>query len=125
MQTLKRITNPDKNGFILLDNILGVMRYAMHSPLFRGARIRNCFGKVILDLRQTRPETDETYIYLRCIVGKIILYIPDGWDIRFQNNAIACYQNDARIAHGAGGFEDKKVILQGFSLLSSIEIIGD
>ena len=49
MQTLKRITNPDKNGFILLDNILGVMRYAMHSPLFRGARIRNCFGKVILD----------------------------------------------------------------------------
>jgi len=125
MKTIKLSSNPDNNGFILLDNILGVIRYAMLSPLFRGARIRNGLGKLVLDLRHTSLEFQETPIHLICILGKITIYVPSGWDVRFQNNAIACHQNGVLTPLIQGTLSDKKVVLRGFTFLSSVEIVSD
>ena len=65
------------NGFVSVDTTFNSVRHIVLDPVFKGADIDVSFGNVILDLKKTTLEADETIINIDSSFSGVV--IKDGW----------------------------------------------
>lgn len=109
------------DGFINVDNSLGGIRQTILDETFKGGKIRNRFGSVILDLRRTTLGEGDTLLEIDCNFGGIEIYTPSSWNIRSEIIPFAGGYDDKRI-HSSNIHNDRSLILRGILSFSGIEI---
>ena len=63
------------NGFVSVDTTFNSVRHIVLDPVFKGADIDVSFGNVILDLKKTTLEADETIINIDSSFSGVVIYV--------------------------------------------------
>ena len=84
------------NGFVSVDTTFNSVRYIVLDPVFKGADIDVSFGNVILDLKKTTLEADETIINIDSSFSGVVIYVPKGWLVRLKVDSFLAGCQDMR-----------------------------
>jgi hypothetical protein len=111
-----------EDGFDKSDVTFGGARYIVLDPVFRGGDLDTTFGHIMLDLRRTNLEAEETFIDVDCTFSGIDLFIPSSWNIvvDVDNTFGSC--EDKRLLQGVAVDEKHKLIIRGDITCGGIEI---
>ncbi|MDL2256230.1 cell wall-active antibiotics response protein [Parabacteroides sp. OttesenSCG-928-K15] len=89
-------TTDSEDGFVEADVSFGASQHIVLEPVFRGAHLDASFGNILLDLRKTNLDEEETYIDIDCSFGGIEVYLPSTWNVIVNVN------------NNFGGIHDKR-----------------
>jgi predicted membrane protein len=108
------------DGYVVSENVFGVVRHIVLDPVFKGARIKNVFGGTMLDLRHTKLENEDTYIDVECTFGGVEIFIPADWVVvtDLQMSLAGC--EDERYTETPDS--NCKLVIRGKITFSGIEI---
>ena len=84
------------NGFVSVDTTFNSVRHIVLDPVFKGADIDVSFGNVILDLKKTTLEADETIINIDSSFSGVVIYVPKGWLVRLKVDSFLAGCQDMR-----------------------------
>jgi len=110
-----------ENGFVVVDNSFSQTKHVVMDEVFKGAKIKNNFGGVELDLRRTTLESGNTYIDIDCSFGGIEMRVPNNWLVLTELDSVMSGVSDERPSSGNENL-NYKLILRGKISLSGIEI---
>lgn len=110
-----------ENGFVASDNTFGSIQQIVLDPVFKGARLRNTFGGIVLDLRRTKLEVPETVIDVDCTFGGIEIYMPANWNLQSQVSAILGGCDDKRYHSGVEIDQEHILVVRGSVTFGGIE----
>lgn len=109
------------NGFINSDVNFSGAKHIVLDPAFRGADLDCNFGSIVLDLRRTMLENENTYIDIDCNFGGIEIFIPSNWNVIIEVNCTLGGIDDKRLlSHEIDHVH--KLILRGNIHFSGIEL---
>ena len=119
-EVVRNCVNTD--GFVESENTMSNIRLIVFDPVFKGARIKNTFGGMMLDLRHTRLEAPETFIDVECTFGGIEIYVPPYWNLQPRLNAVIGGCDDKRYGPDAEPDRDHLLVIRGKITFGGIEI---
>lgn len=114
-------TYASDNGFVESNNTFGSIRQIVLDPVFRGARLTNTFGGIVLDLRRTKLETAETVIEVDCTFGGIEIFIPGHWNLQSRVDSVIGGCEDKRFNSGMEIDREHVLIVRGSVKFGGIE----
>lgn len=83
-------------GTINYSEFLSGQKLHFNESIFRGGSVRVVFGGIELDLRDTFLQDGDSHLYCNLLMGGIVLYVPDTWNVVVDSHAFL------------GGFDDKR-----------------
>lgn len=92
-----RIDSNTKDGYVSSDVSFGNSQHIVLDPVFKGANLDIAFGNIILDLRRTTLEGEQTVIDLNCSFGSVELFIPSTWNVQMEVDAAMSGTKDKRL----------------------------
>lgn len=111
------------DGFVSSEVSFGAVEHIMLDPVFKGADLHNSFGSIVLDLRRTKLEAEETIINVDCSFGSIELIIPVTWNISIVTDNTLSGVSDKRLhPYNAEIDTQHRVIIKGDLSFSGVEI---
>ncbi len=110
------------DGFVTSEVAFGSAKQIVLDPVFKGARLNNSFGHIVLDLRRTSLEADVTFIDVECSFGGIELFIPANWNVFIEADSSFSGCNDKRFPGGEQVDLAHRVVIRGDLSFSGLEI---
>ena len=101
------------NGFVSVDTTFNSVRHIVLDPVFKGADIDVSFGNVILDLKKTTLEADETIINIDSSFSGVVIYVPKGWLVRLK------------VGSFLAGCQDMRELTEATDMTHTLYICGD
>lgn len=116
-------TYSTEEGFINAENSFGSIQQTFTDEVFRGGRIKNSFGSVMLDLRRTTLPEGNTYIDLEVSFGGVEIYVPSHWNVKSEAHPFLGGYEDSRLV-GLTTDSSRTLIIRGSISFSGIEVKG-
>lgn len=101
------------NGFVSVNATFNSVRHIVLDPVFKGADIDVSFGNVILDLKKTTLEADETIINVDSSFSGVVIYVPKGWLVRLK------------VGSFLAGCQDMRDLTEATDMTHTLYICGD
>lgn len=116
-------TSADVNdGYVYCDTSFTSVQQVVLDKVFKGADISILMSNIILDLRKTTLEKEETVIKVHSVCANVIIHIPADWIVRTDLALFLAGNRDLRMRIEDPSGQVHTLLIKGNLLLSGLEI---
>ncbi len=112
-----------EEGYIYAENNFGAIQQTFTDEVFKGGKIKNSFGSVVLDFRRTTLQEGKTYLELDVSFGGVEIYVPSHWNVKSELHPFLGGFEDSRLV-GLTTDSERMLIIRGSVSFSGVEIKG-